>query len=144
MAKLDRREFLKLVERGGTIIGIGALTVPIVAYFYPPSLEEVPSEPVLVCGENEMAVNESRTVRFGRYPAIVMNTTDGLRAYSGVCTHFGCIVKWDPAIGQIVCPCHDGFFNPLDGSVISGPPPEGLAPLPVQVVEGQIYVGGEA
>ena len=144
MTKLNRREFLKLVERGGAFIGITALTVPIVAYFYPPSLEEMPSEPVLVCAENELAVNVSRTVRFGRYPAIVLNTPDGLRAYSAVCTHFGCIVKWDAAIGQIVCPCHDGFFSPLDGSVISGPPPEALAPLPVRMVEGQIFVGGEA
>ena len=144
MANIDRREFLKLVERGGVFIGITALTVPIVAYFYPPSLEEVPSEPVLVCAENELAVNESRTVRFGRYPALVLNSAAGLRAYSGVCTHFGCIVKWDAALSQIVCPCHDGFFDPLDGSVISGPPPEALTPLPVRLVEGQIYVGGEA
>ena len=58
MANIDRREFLKLVERGWVFIGITALTVPIVAYFYPPSLEEVPSEPVLVEGSSRK--------RFGR------------------------------------------------------------------------------
>jgi len=143
MKKINRREFLKILERGLTLIGLTVIAVPIVAYFYPPKLEEVPSEPVLVGGETEIPLNEAKTVRFGRYPALVLNTSEGMRAYSAVCTHFGCIVKWDPTLGQIVCPCHEGFFNPTDGSVLSGPPPEALATLQVRVIDGQIYVGGE-
>ena len=37
-------------------IGVGAVAVPVVAYFYPPTLEEMPSEPVLVCPEQELPV----------------------------------------------------------------------------------------
>jgi len=143
MKTFDRRDFLKLLERGLALTGLTALVVPVVAFFYPPDLRETPAEPVLVSPESELPVNDSRTVRFGRYPALIINTSEGLRAYSAVCTHFGCIVKWDPGRGEIVCPCHEGYFDPLDGSVISGPPPLPLATLPVQVVDGQIYVGGE-
>jgi len=144
MANITRRDFIKLAQR--TLLAIGGLAIigPIVAYFFPANLEEMPSEPILVSDSSELPVNASKTVRFGRYPALVINTEEGLRAYSAVCTHFACIVKWDPELGQIVCPCHDGFFDPLDGSVISGPPPIALEILPVNIVDGQIYVGGEA
>jgi cytochrome b6-f complex iron-sulfur subunit len=144
MENLNRREFIKLIQRGLAFTGIAALAAPLVAYFYPTNLEEMPSEPVLVCGEGDLPEGYAKLIRFGRYPALVLNTPAGLRAYSAVCTHFGCIVKWDTDRNEIVCPCHDGYFNPIDGSVISGPPPEPLLALPVKIEDGQIYVGGEA
>jgi Rieske Fe-S protein len=140
--KLTRSDFLKIINRILVATGLTALLGPIVAFFYPPNLEETPSEPVLVSPVNDLPVGESKTIRFGRYPAIVISTPEGLRAYSGVCTHFACIVKWDPEINQIVCPCHDGFFDPRDGHVISGPPPTPLESIPVKIVDGDIYVGG--
>jgi Rieske Fe-S protein len=144
MSEISRRQFLKLLNRFLAATGLVAVTAPIVAYFYPPDLEEMPSEAVLVGSEAELPENESKTVRFGRYPALVIHTREGLKAYSAVCTHFACIVKWDPEAGRIACPCHDGYFDPLDGSVLDGPPPTPLLSLPVKVVDGQIYVGGEA
>jgi Rieske Fe-S protein len=142
MNEITRREFLKIANRALATTGLMAIVGPVVAYFYPARLEEIPSEPVLVCPEDELPIGESKTVRFGRYPALVLNTPQGLKAYSAVCTHFACIVKWDPDLEQIVCPCHEGYFDPNDGHVISGPPPTPLALLKTEVVEGQIYVGG--
>lgn len=144
MDKITRRDFIKLVNKVLAATGLAVLATPLVAYFFPADLEETPSEPVLVAPEDELPENTSKTVRFGRYPALIINTQDGLRAYSAVCTHFACIVKWDPELGEIVCPCHEGYFDPLDGHVISGPPPTPLEQLPVDVVDGQIYVRGEA
>lgn len=142
MIKLSRRAFLKLIKRTLAATGLAAVFTPIIAYFYPPNLEEIPSEPVLVSPEKELDVNQSKTINFGRYPALVINTTEGLRAYSAVCTHFACIVKWDSASGQIICPCHDGFFDPFDGHVIAGPPPTPLEEFPIEVIDGNIYIGG--
>lgn len=144
MSEISRRAFLNLVKKGLAVTGLTAMFGSIVAFFYPPKLEETPSEPVLVCKEEELPVNESKTVRFGRYPALVINTPEGLRAYSAVCTHFACVCKWEADKSQIACPCHDGFFDPLDGHVIAGPPPTPLDPIPVNIVNGEIYVGGEA
>ncbi len=145
MSKITRRDFLKVVNRVLAVTGLAAVFGPVVAYFYPPNLEETPSEPVLVAPEADFPIGDSRTVAFGRYPALVINTAAGLKAYSAVCTHFACICKWDPNLEQIVCPCHDGFFDPADGSVISGPPPKGLTPFQTEVKDGDIYVsaGGE-
>ena len=145
MSDITRRDFLKLLQGAGALIGVSAVATPVVAYFYPPKLIEMPTEPVLVCPESELQVGEAKIVEFGRYPAIVINTENGLKAYSAVCTHFACLVKWNPETKRLECPCHDGYFNAVDGSVISGPPPKPLLALAAEVVDGQIYVKvGEA
>ncbi len=144
-ASFPRRGFLKLVNQLFVATGLAAVLWPVVAYFWPAKLEEVPSEPVVVGPEDSIVVGESKTVRFGRYPALVINTPDkGLVAYSGVCTHFACIVKWNPDSGMIECPCHEGYFKPTDGSVISGPPPEPLHPIPIFIEDDTLFIGGEA
>ena len=142
MSDISRRDFFRMISRALAATGLAAIFAPVVAYFYPPELEELPSEPVPVSPETDLPPGTGKTVRFGRYPALVIHTKQGLRAYSAVCTHFACIVKWDPESEQIVCPCHDGFFDPLDGKVLAGPPPTALEALPVKIEDGQIFVGG--
>jgi cytochrome b6-f complex iron-sulfur subunit len=140
MSDITRSDFLKLLKGVGAVAGVGLIASPVVSYFYPPKLEEMPSEPVLVCPENELPVGKSKTVKFGRYPALIIHLEDGLKAYSAVCTHFACLVKWEEKTGQLVCPCHEGTFNVSDGSVISGPPPAPLLKLETEMKEGYIYV----
>ena len=140
MSDITRRDFLKLIKGTGALIGVGVVVAPVAAYFYPPRLVEMPTEPVLVCPEAELAVGQAKTVEFGRYPAIIINTPEGLKAYSSVCTHFACLVKWNPDTARLECPCHEGYFSPSDGSVISGPPPKPLMVLATEVMDGQIYV----
>jgi Rieske Fe-S protein len=142
--RLSRRSFLKFIERVLGALGLAALLGPAVAFFWPSKLEEMPSEPVPVGAADSIPPGQSKTVRFGRYPALVIHTEEGLRAYSAVCTHFACIVKWDPARAEIVCPCHEGFFRATDGSVISGPPPRPLEAIPHLIEDGTLYIGGEA
>jgi ubiquinol-cytochrome c reductase iron-sulfur subunit len=67
-------------------------------------------------------------------------SVDGHIAYSAICTHLGCVVAWNDMLGVIQCPCHDGRFNPLSGTVISGPPPAPLPSLTVKVEGDQIYL----
>lgn len=140
MNKLSRKEFLRLSKSIFTFIGLGAIAGPVIAYFYPTELEEIPSEPMPACSEDELPLGKSTTVQFGRYPAIVVHTEEGIRAYSAVCTHFACITQWHEELGQIVCPCHEGYFNPIDGSVISGPPPEPLQQYEVRNIDGTLFI----
>jgi cytochrome b6-f complex iron-sulfur subunit len=63
-----------------------------------------------------------------------------LRAFSAVCTHLGCIIRWQPGQGHVwFCPCHHGTYDRA-GRVVSGPPPRPLDPLPVTVRDGTVYV----
>ena len=141
--QINRREFLDLGKKLLILTGLAAIFAPVVAFFFPAKLEEMPADPVSAGSLEEFPKNSSKIIRFGRYPAIVINLPEGFRAYSAVCTHFACIVKWDPNQGEIICPCHEGFFNPIDGSVISGPPPSSLEPLSIKVVDDQVFVGVE-
>lgn len=53
-----------------------------------------------------------------------------LHTLSAVCTHAGCIVKWNSAESTWDCPCHGGRYT-AHGDILEGPP---LAPLPVKSV----------
>ena len=144
MSQVSRRDFIKMIKKVLAATGLTSLLAPVLAYLYPPSLEETPEEPVLVASLDQIPIGSSVTVPFGRYPALVIHTAQGLKAYSAVCTHFSCIVKWDQEQQIIFCPCHDGFFEATTGEVISGPPPLPLETLPLSVEDGDIYLGGSA
>lgn len=144
MSKINRRGFLNVLNKLLAVFGISAVTVPVVAYFFPAKLEEIPSEPQLVGKTTDLPPGTGKKIAYGRYPALVINTNQGLRAYSAVCTHFACICDYDPETEQIACPCHDGFFDPLDGHVISGPPPAALQEFALRVDGDDIYLEGPA
>jgi cytochrome b6-f complex iron-sulfur subunit len=140
-ARLERRRFLALAKRVLIASGLAAFFGPIIGFFWPTALEEIPTKPVVVGPEGAIPSGDSKVVRFGRYPAIIINTQErGMVAYSAVCTHFACIVTWNPESGMIECPCHAGFYDPLDGSVISGPPPSPLPVYKVSTANGQIIL----
>ena len=76
-------------------------------------------------------------------------TEDGeqFTAYSGVCPHLGCAVRFETEpteyhAGKDVfhCPCHHGIFDLRSGAVLGGPPPRPLDRLPVKVENGEVYV----
>jgi len=83
----------------------------------------------------DLPAGSGKVVAMGSAPVVVVNGDAGIRAFSAVCTHLGCIVEYDSTLGHIICPCHDGHFNPGSGAVISGPPPQPLAAVNA-VVEG--------
>ena len=144
MSKITRRDFLDILKKGLAASGLTALLAPFLAYFYPPSLEETPADPVRVGTVEEILQGEALAVPFGRYPALVIHTDQGFRAYSAGCTHFACICKWDQEDQVIHCPCHEGFFEPYEGGVISGPPPLPLEKIPLTITDGEIFIGGSA
>jgi Rieske Fe-S protein len=140
----SRREFMKLVRWAAVVSGLSAIAYPLVAFLYPKDLAETPAAPVRVGPARALPVGASTTVDYGRYPALVIHTPKGLRAYSAVCTHFACLVTWNPDTERIECPCHDGFFDADDGSVLAGPPPRPLEAIPVyKGADGLITIGEE-
>ncbi len=68
---------------------------------------------------------------------VTQPTAGNFKAFSATCTHQGCVVT---AVGQgeITCNCHGSVFSAVDGSVISGPAPTGLAERNITVANATI------
>lgn len=73
------------------------------------------------------------------------NISDGLIAYSAVCTHTGCTVEgWDVEKRQMICPCHGSLYDATNqANVVKGPAPKPLAMLPLRLEAGVITVAGK-
>ena len=76
----------------------------------------------------EIAPGEGALVRRGLEVLAVHRAPDGaLHAVSAVCTHLGCLVRWNRAESTWDCPCHGSRFDP-QGRVVHGPASKVLAP----------------
>jgi cytochrome b6-f complex iron-sulfur subunit len=120
---------------------VGVLT-PILGYLWPTSrVSAGTSEPVRVGASADFPAGKGEVVSVNDKPVIVVNTAQaGLKAFSAICTHLGCIVEWDTNRGIIACPCHGARFNPVNGAVISGPAPSPLPEFKLTVKDDAVYV----
>jgi Rieske Fe-S protein len=123
------------------VSSISIIAAPIVGFLIPPKTPATGgSSRVLAAKLSELPAGTGKVVAMGSRPVIVTNSESGVTAFSAVCTHLGCIVDYDPTLRHIICPCHDGHFNPANGSVISGPPPQPLAPVATSIEGDEIYL----
>jgi cytochrome b6-f complex iron-sulfur subunit len=77
------------------------------------------------------------TFREGRF--FLMRQGEEFAALYQVCSHLGCLVRWDGDNQVYVCPCHGAKFA-KDGTVISGPPPRAMDRFAVEIVDGRVVV----
>lgn len=132
-----RRCFLDCALKGGMVVGAAGMLVPACLYLWP-ARARGPRESLVPAGPAEgFEPGTARMIQADGRPLLVIAVADRrFRAFSAICTHLGCVVKWDPPSRTILCPCHAGVFGD-DGKVRSGPPP---GPLPQYEV---VQVGGE-
>jgi cytochrome b6-f complex iron-sulfur subunit len=137
----SRRRFLRWLG-GLTVVSTAAMVLTPVIAFLTPSRNGASAGggKVLVGTTADIPAGTGKVVAMGSKPAIVINTDQGVKAYSAICTHLGCVVAWNDMIGLIQCPCHDGRFNPTTGAVVSGPPPNPLPSINVSVEGDQIFL----
>jgi glycine/D-amino acid oxidase-like deaminating enzyme/nitrite reductase/ring-hydroxylating ferredoxin subunit len=60
--------------------------------------------------------------------AVYRDEQGGLHERSAVCTHLGCVVRWNSHEQSWDCPCHGSRFGPT-GEVLTGPAPRPLPPV---------------
>lgn len=128
---INRRSFLNVLL-GVSVVGwAGSVLYPVVEYFkIPPKKDDEPAS-VVAASFKSLKPNEGVIFKFGSKPGILILGADGqLRAFSAVCTHLDCTVKYRPDLQKIHCACHGGMYD-LNGQNISGPPPRPLAPYKV-------------
>lgn len=84
-------------------------------------------------------------------PTRVEWTAEGFAAYSAICTHLACTVRFSgegvaaAPFSHIHCPCHAGVFDPRHGgTVVAGPPPRPLPQLAVRINQaGEVIAAGK-
>jgi cytochrome b6-f complex iron-sulfur subunit len=135
-----RREFLaNLVLGVAGLLSLGGFASRFFQFLYPvvppEQLIEVPA-----ASRDQIPRNGGMIVNLPSGHVALVDADGELRAFSAVCTHLGCIVKWQPAAGHVwYCPCHKGTYD-REGRVVSGPPPRPLQRYAVAVRDGKVYV----
>jgi ubiquinol-cytochrome c reductase iron-sulfur subunit len=122
----------RLVTLEGTPIGIDSAGIDQLATVFP---------------EGYIGVDDSQVVLLRLDPALLTERTvdngavDGWVAYSKICTHAGCSVglfgvdsRPPQLLRQLVCPCHQSVFDPVDAArPVGGPATRSLPQLPLGV-----------
>ena len=79
-----------------------------------------------VTDPGQVAPGQGAVIRRGITKIAVYRTPDGeLHERSAICTHLGCVVRWNSLETTWDCPCHGSRFG-IDGHVVNGP---ALSPL---------------
>ena len=139
---VTRRRFLGLVFAGATAVGLGALVSPFIRYAYPVLTGTVFEKQTVTTTDKVTA--DGFKFDYMDTPSMVIQQTDGnYAAFSLVCTHLGCIVKWEANNHIFHCPCHAGKFDET-GKNIAGPPPRPLPRYNTRVEGTNIIVEGIA
>ncbi len=129
-----RRHFCQATGLAACAVAAGGAAALSADFMRPRALFEPPTKfdagPPDAIGVGQVVPNEM-------FRAYVIRRPDGFRALSSVCTHLGCITRYQPSAGIIACPCHGSRYN-LDGEVLAGP-----APRPLHWLEMELSTKGD-
>ncbi len=134
----DRLTFA-LGENAGQAITLGSFTQNEAVLAYPEGKSDNHENLVMVCKLDPVAI---------KAPTDLEGVAQGVVAYSAICTHLGCTVRFSEEpmeqapFPHIHCPCHGAMFDPQRGStVLGGPAPRPLPQLPVKLNDkGEVIV----
>lgn len=117
---ISRRRFVRLLLGWSILSTLSMVAAPVIGFLFPPRQPAAGGGRLLVGAIDNIGPGRSKVVALGSKPVIVLSSPQGMKAFSAVCTHLGCIVGYDASKNpDIVSPCHDGHFNAVNGTVIS-------------------------
>jgi len=134
--ELARRKVLSLLTGAAFAIAGGGTAITTVRYLRPNVLFEPPSK--VRIGPPDLIPTKTLLVST-EHKLYLARTVAGIFAMSSVCTHLGCMTRYDPGKQSIACPCHGSRFDET-GAVRGGPAPRPLARKYVTIEGGQVVV----
>lgn len=126
----SRREFLYYIWGASMALLLGQATAGII-WFSLPRFKEGTFGGIFVFPPDRVPSTQAgvpESEPSGRFH--VTNTDSGLLALYAVCTHLGCLPRWET--DKFQCPCHGSQFA-LDGGYITGPAPRPLDRFPMTI-----------
>ncbi len=156
---LTRRSFLKMLLGTSAVLST-LIFAPVVNFFISPKLEDSSQEKKIAnvkdLPEGNTLVffypgeeSEDRSFLTHIDPALLVKArtegrdefvVDGFVALNSICTHLLCPAEL-PVGDTIVCVCHGGYYDAIDGNVLDGPPPRPfpMVRLRIEADTGDIY-----
>jgi cytochrome b6-f complex iron-sulfur subunit len=134
---ISRRDFFAATGLAACALAAGGAGVVLVDFLRPRVLFEPPT--AFSAGPPD-AIAVGSVVTNVEQRVYVIRLAEGFRALSAVCTHLGCITRFQPDRNIIACPCHGSQFT-LAGDVVAGPAPRPLRWLQMSLSEkGELIV----
>ena len=134
---ISRRKIIGYGWIAATAVIVGELTGGTLAYLWP-KIKGKKGEKILVAGKID-DFQVGKVVPFRKEKVFINRMDKGFLAFSAVCTHLRCIVRWTEPKRVFECPCHGATFSPV-GEVLKGPPPRPMDIYPIEIVEDKIVV----
>lgn len=157
---VSRRRFMNVTAQGLGGVAVAAFALPALGFAIGPvfertkmqwqdigalgdfnELEYIPRVFTIVNGIGE-AGKTTAYVRL-RNPSIDTEPEDQYNrviAISTRCNHLGCPVRFTPAAGKFLCPCHGGVYD-FRGLREGGPPVRPLDRFYTRIEDGRVVVG---
>jgi Rieske Fe-S protein len=144
-APVDRRGFL--VWAAGASLGASAIFIgaTVIQAMVPPSRSLDGRKNVgrlVVARISDLKVNEPRLTEYGQDKILVVRTsgTEAL-VLNAACPHVGCLISFNKASKEFVCPCHGSAFT-IGGVRLRGPAPRNMISAVSEVIDGEVVVSG--
>ena len=135
----SRRKFLATCLGGIGAAAAGLAAYPVFKYLSPRPTDSEKGR--ITIPRAQIGVGQAHFFQFQGHPAVALQKAPGVFvAFSAICTHLGCIVKWLPEKGEFLCPCHGGHYD-SSGKVLGGPPPKPLPTIPVALSGDNLLIG---
>lgn len=121
----SRREFLYYIWGASIVLLLGQSTAGLIWFALPRFREGEFGGTFRFSGADVPSAGDAPlSIPSGRFH-IAHLEDDSVVALYGVCTHLGCLPKWDEGTVRFRCPCHGSQFRG-NGTYIEGPAPRGL------------------
>lgn len=135
----SRRRFLSnAFMTMGLSFGLGTLFLRF-GQFLTPKKKERKTDEILVGSNADISEGTATSLEVAGNKILLVRSKDSITAFSRICTDLGCLVNWDPAREQFICPCHQGIYD-KNGKNIAGPPPRPLNRFEVVAKGDNIYI----
>jgi len=116
--KISRNQFFKKLGMGAISLTAAGSAIFMIDFLSPKVVRE--RSQVFNAGALENFKPGSVTLIAENRTYVVREKEGGIYAISAVCTHLGCLTRWNENTGVIACPCHGTKFAKT-GNVIEGP-----------------------
>jgi nitrite reductase/ring-hydroxylating ferredoxin subunit len=94
-----------------------------------------------VAALDDLPVGSMRKVMAGETPCLLVRLADGYHAYPAACPHYhGPLPSGVLHDGRVTCPWHQAVYAAVDGDLLEPPSFFALAPYPVRIADGAVYV----